>query len=334
MLWDLHFHSTDSDGKHTNTEVIEQIKLLTWTHDPQGQSIWAMTNHDCYSPTFVLPARDAGINAVWATEISAHSNELDTSLHITCYTPVLSESIKNYVDGVLIGKTEKVRKQVALLASHGFPIEYDSFLTWARAAWYRPIVLSNAHITQYLFDPMRKDETLSVLADTINWSIIQSSQFLDECLKDAGQYNHLGAVEITPYEPELSELLTLAQRENIILSVAHPNFSFSPVYKRAGVNADPDTRWNHFHSHILPVLDELWVRNYEINAMATLEQADAIQNIAQKRNWLITYGSDNHGKTRKDAKHGLLGVQNDYFKSESVRKILQPTRDKLMGWIH
>ncbi len=57
-----------------------------------------MTNHDCHSPGFVLPARDAGINAIWATEISAHSNELDSSLHITCYTPVLSASVQKYID--------------------------------------------------------------------------------------------------------------------------------------------------------------------------------------------------------------------------------------------
>lgn len=93
-----------------------------------------MTNHDCYSPTFVLPARDAGINAIWATEISAHSKEIDTSLHITCYTPVLSTTIKRLIDGVLKGKTEKVRKQLVLLASHGFPIDSDSFMSWALAA--------------------------------------------------------------------------------------------------------------------------------------------------------------------------------------------------------
>jgi hypothetical protein len=119
----------------------------------------------------------------------------------------------------------------------------------------------------------------------------------------------------------------------MILSVAHPNFSFHPIYKRAGVNADAARRWDHFHSDILPELDTLGVRNYEINAMATPEQAATIQTIVQKRNGLITYGSDNHGRTKAEVKHGLLGVQNNYFDSDSVRKILQPTRDKLMEWI-
>ena len=101
-------------------------------------------------------------------------------------------------------------------------------------------------------------------------------------------------------------MIQIAKKEDIILSVAHPNFSFHPVYKRAGVNADRDQRWSHFHSDIFPQLDEIGIHNYEINAMATPEQATQIHTIVQKRNGLITYGSDNHGKSKTDAKHGLL----------------------------
>ncbi|MBC7498661.1 hypothetical protein H7170_03405 [Candidatus Gracilibacteria bacterium] len=329
MLGDFHYHSTDSDGKYSNPQIIEQIQALIEKNDPKHQSVWAMTNHDCYSPGFVLPARDAGVNAIWATEISAHSNELDSSLHITCYTPTLSANIKYWIDRVLVGKTEKVRQQVILLASYGFPIDADSFMSWAIAAGYRPIVLSNAHITQYLFDKTRKDETLRVLKTHTQSSIIDGIHFLDECLKESGKYKHLGVVEIEPYEPELSELIHIAEKEDIILSVAHSNFSFHPVYKMAGVNVDANMRWDYFHSDILPVLDDIGIRNYEINAMATLEQATAIHTIVQKRNGLITYGSDNHGKSKTDAKHGLLGVQNNYLTPE----ICRPIRDRLMGFI-
>ena len=92
-----------------------------------------MTNHDCYSRGFVEPARDTGIRAIWATEISAHSNELDTSLHITCYTPVLSDAVRVCIDRVLVGKTQKVRKQILLLESNGFPINLDAFMSWTLA---------------------------------------------------------------------------------------------------------------------------------------------------------------------------------------------------------
>ncbi len=153
---------------------------------------------------------------------------------------------------------------------------------------------------------MRRGETIRVLAHHTQSTIRDGTHFLDECLKETGEYKHLGAIEIEPYEPELSDLITLARREDILLSVAHPNFSFHPVYKRAGVNGDADTRWDHFYKEILPVLDDLGIYNYEINAMAAPEHAGAIHTIVQKRNGFITYGSDNHGKSKTDAKHGLL----------------------------
>jgi predicted metal-dependent phosphoesterase TrpH len=95
---DLHFHSTNSDGDKTPEERIKQIQLL----DPDNLYPWAMTDHDCYSPNFVLPARELGIKAIWATEISAHSRELDCSLHVTCYSREISQNIKERIDAVLI----------------------------------------------------------------------------------------------------------------------------------------------------------------------------------------------------------------------------------------
>ncbi len=325
MLWDLHFHSTDSDGKYDNAHLIHQIQAI----DPNNQWIWAMTNHDCYSPTFVEPARSLGINAIWATEISAHSNELNTSLHITCYTPILSDAIRRMIDGVLLGKAQKVAQQITLLQSGWFPIEYDGLMRWASSLGYRPTALSNAHITQYLFDPVRRDETLRVLADATQWNIINSSDFLHECLKESGEYSKIGSVTIEPYEPELSDLIQIAKKQDIILSVAHPNFSFAPVYKRAWYNGSADERGEYFASEIYPVLSELGIENYEINTMATPSQVAMIYKMATHLWWLVTYGSDNHGKSKPDAKHGLLGVQNESLTQEMTR----PIRERLLEFL-
>ncbi len=325
MLWDLHFHSTDSDGIHDNTHIIEQISSL----DPTRQGIWAMTNHDCYSPGFVLPARDLGIKAIWATEISAHSDELDTSLHITCYTPILSDAIRRMIDGVLLGKAQKVAQQVTLLQSGWFPIEYDGLMRWANSLGYREIALSNAHITQYLFDPVRRNETLRVLADATQSNITNSSDFLHECLKESGEYSKIGSVTIESYEPELSDLIQLAQKQDIILSVAHPNFSFAPVYKRAWYNGSADERGEYFVDEIYPLLSELGIENYEINTMATPRQVEMIYKMATHLWWLITYGSDNHGKSKTDAKHGLLGKQNESLTQEMAR----PIRERLLEFL-
>jgi hypothetical protein len=157
---------------------------------------------------------------------------------------------------------------------------------------------------------------MEVLVDLTNGNITSSSLFLQECLKETGVYGYIGSIVVSPYEPELSTLIELSRQEDMILSVAHPNFSFHPVYKHAGANGDPQTRWDHFHSRILPILDEIGIRNYEINSMATPEQILAIRDIVHERNGLVTYGSDNHGKSKTDAKHGLLGKQNQFLDSE------------------
>jgi histidinol phosphatase-like PHP family hydrolase len=120
------------------------------------------------------------------------------------------------------------------------------------------------------------------------------TQFLNECLKEAGEYSHLGYSQIEPYEPELADLIHRLPHDDIILSIAHPNFSFSPVYKRYKMNSSLESRMQCFRERILPVLDDIGIRNYEINAKATPNQVQMIADIVIKRGGYITYGSDNH----------------------------------------
>ncbi len=110
-----------------------------------------MTDHDRFSPDFVLPARDEGIQAVWATEISAHSRELDQSFHITCYTPTLSLQIQSMTDSVLRGKTGKIELQIRQLQEKGFPIEKEGFFAWMRSIGHNPTNASNWHLAHYIF---------------------------------------------------------------------------------------------------------------------------------------------------------------------------------------
>lgn len=323
--WDLHFHSTNSDGILTPDERIEQIQLL----DPNNQYPWAMTDHDCYSPNFVEPARALGIKAIWATEISAHSNELDCSFHVTCYSHELSQSIKSCIDGILIWKTAKVIEQIKKLQGHGFPINEADFFSWIKLRWYREIAVSNAHIAWYLFDSSRKNITVQLLKDLTWWDIDTLGEFIRECLQTGGSYINIGNIEVPAYEPEISNLIQIADREDIILSVAHPNFSFNRIYKRYWVNADPIGRANHFHDRILPILSDLGMRNYEINAMATPEQVVYLTELVKKTGGMNTFGSDNHGSDRKDHKHEIFWKQNPLL----TREIVQPITERLLSFV-
>ena len=176
MPSDLHFHSTDSDGKSTNSERIDEIEKI----DPEHRGIWAMTNHDCFSPGFVERARERGISALWGVEISVHSEELDHSFHITCYTPTISEKIRRLTEGILKGKTMKVISQIQKLQDYGFDIEEQDFFTWVHGHGFRIDGVSNAHITEYLW---QKDTTIPLLRDLTHGEIQNRYNFLHECLK-------------------------------------------------------------------------------------------------------------------------------------------------------
>jgi hypothetical protein len=123
-----------------------------------------MTNHDLYTREFVEGGRNIGLKTLWATEISAHSNELDTSLHVTCYTSTLVKDIQQSTDMILQGKKAKVESQIQKLQSNGFPIDTHTFFSWVQAHGYRTLSVSNAHITEYLFSPEREESTRHVLA--------------------------------------------------------------------------------------------------------------------------------------------------------------------------
>ncbi len=317
LYWDLHFHSTNSDGNKTPEERISQIQLL----DPDNQCLWAMTDHDCYSPNFVEPARIAGIRAIWATEISAHSNELDCWLHITCYSPTVSIDIKNRIDSVLIWKTLKVIEQIKKLQEHGFPINEADFFLWVEIQGYRKIAVSNAHISAYLLDESRKNISILVLNDLTGWIITTHEWFIRECLQDGGSYPNIGVVTVAQYEPEISDLVEIAKREDSIISVAHPNFSFNKIYKKYWFNVDPIARSHYFHDTILPILSDLGIKNYEINAKTTPEQVDYLIQIVQQTGGMNTFWSDNHGSNREDNKHGIFGKQNPVLTHEIVKPI-------------
>ncbi len=322
---DLHFHSTDSDGNKTNAERIEQIRRL----DPKNTGIWAMTNHDRYSPGFVLPARAQGIRSVWATEISAHSQELDISLHITCYTPRLSEGVRRLTDAVLIGKNGKILQQITKLRSHGFPIDSDGFFSWMDSIGHDHANASNWHLSEYLW---KKPETPLLVHDLTQGKVTTQFSFLLDCLKENGSYAHIGAVKVSPYEPELSTLVSLARTEDMLLSVAHPNFSFLKyTYQNYQAQASKE-KSQAFETHIAPKLVDIGIRNFEINTMATPEWVEVVDRVTRSAWGILTYGSDSHGweeqVKHRDSKHAFFWEKNSALTPEMVA----PVEKKLLEY--
>ena len=95
------------------------------------------------------------------------------------------------------------------------------------------------------------------------------------------------------------------------------------------MNGDPVARANHFHNKILPILTDIGMNNYEINAKATPEQVGYLTQLVKKTGGMNTFGSDNHGSDKEDNKHGIFGKQNPLL----IHETIQPITDRLLSFI-
>lgn len=88
---------------------------------------------------------------------------------------------------------------------------------------------TNWHIAEYIW---RQKDALTIVADLTNGTVKDSIDFLKECLRENGDFAHVGYHKVARYEPEIDTLAAIAAEEDIVLSVAHPNFSFTKKLKK------------------------------------------------------------------------------------------------------
>lgn len=93
-----------------------------------------------------------------------------------------------------------------------------------------PESATNYHIAQYIW---QHSENRSRTQDLTNGKIQSDNheksmlRFMKECLRETGDYASIGFHRSPAYELELRDLTQIAKKEGAILSVAHPNFSFT-----------------------------------------------------------------------------------------------------------
>lgn len=320
IMWDLHNHTNVSDGTVAPEARIPQIIEL----DPNNQGFWAVSDHDRLNPKFVECARAEWIKAIWATEISAHSDEIGLSLHMTCYLPQYSEKVAKILAGIIEGRKAKVLWQTQKLRESWFHIDDSWFFEWIQSQGMSIDSATNWHIAQYIWQNKEnrwrvKDLTNNVIQDKewIQWQMV----FMKECLRDNGDFAELGYFRTPRYEPEISRLVEIVKKEDGILSVAHPNFSFTKHLNNSYGTNSRESRIEAFADSIVPKLSEVWVFNYEINALASSEWVQIIANTVQKTRWVITYGSDNHWDSVSNSKHGIFWVQNPLLTDDMIRQL-------------
>jgi hypothetical protein len=320
IIWDLHNHTNASDGTVEPKARIPQIIEL----DPKNQGFWAVTDHDWFNSVFVEGARAEWIKALWATEISAHSKEINVSLHMACYLPQYSEGVAAILAGIIEWRKTKVLWQTQKLREVWFQIDDNWFFWWIQSQGMSIDSATNWHIAHYIWQNKENRGIATALTNGViqdieweQWQLL----FMKECLRENGDFAEVGYFKAPMYEPEISYLAQIIKKEDGILSVAHPNFSFLKHNEiRYGAQSEQDGI-EAFAKHLVPRLSEAWVINYEINALASPAWVEVLWDTIERTGWLITYGSDNHGLEERDGNHGIFWIQNPLLTEEMVRRI-------------
>lgn len=161
-----------------------------------------------------MRAREAGFDTFSGAEISARSESLGISLHVTCYTPELSSHFSSLVEGIVLGRKKKIAGQIEQLAKKGFQINIKDFSLWIALQGMSPDMASNWHIASYLWRDESSSKASLALAESLtNGRVHDKESFMKECLRATGEYREVGYFVSDPYEPSLGKIAKMAEGE-------------------------------------------------------------------------------------------------------------------------
>jgi len=297
MKLDMHFHSTKSDGTCSPEERIKQAK-------ERWLGFIALTDHDIISRWFKSQASQVWMQSCESVEISARNYQHNKSLHLTMYANHIQDDIDAILHNITESKSILIKKQIDFLNSKWFQIDIDEFYCFA-CSWWRTI--DNLHrfdIIVYIFaTPYNKKHAIF-----INWDVdISYIDFYNKYMKRWWEEFDKYWVTIDEYEASLEIVRNIKEKNNAILSIPHPNFTF---------------KWwiSEFQNNLEHYINIWGVNALEINARATQEWVKAILE-AKDTYWLyLTFGSDCHRIWIPDDKHWDFWEMNPYISEDFIKK--------------
>ena len=158
-----------------------------------------------------------------------------------------------------------------------------------------------------------------IILTSIIWEDPTILKFYHQCMKRAGPLYWEYGIEIDEYEPEISDVAGIATTDKWILSIAHPNFTFSRE----------KMKW--FRELYEDIYRPFGIQAVEINGKATKKWVDAILDMKLQYGdeLQLTFGSDCHNIGRPDDKHEDLGVQNQYVPADVMQREMNQFRERL-----
>jgi predicted metal-dependent phosphoesterase TrpH len=152
-VYDLHSHSTNSDGEHS-VEKVAQLMAAS------GVMHWSLTDHDTIAgwDTAAAAALQEGINFIPGVEITCNPglpvvpSEMElwgrdrapTSWHLLAYFPLGSvtagqrASFKTWLEPLGESRGPRMERMVALANEHGLEIDLDAVMSRADGSVGRP----------------------------------------------------------------------------------------------------------------------------------------------------------------------------------------------------
>lgn len=142
LRYDLHCHSTRSDGLCAPAEVVLRAAR-------RGVDVLALTDHDELAglPEAIDAARDAGIALVPGSELSVSWEDLTLHVVALAFDPGDS-ALAGGIDSIRSGRSSRARRIGDSLAAAGVPGAYEGALGYVTSER----LVSRTHFARYLVD--------------------------------------------------------------------------------------------------------------------------------------------------------------------------------------
>lgn len=310
-MYDLHFHTTHSDGVNSSQEMVDAaiskwVRLIACTeHDIVNREVPRLVS-EFHSRVENLYFQQAPyIDAVEWVEVSVghQDGEYNKSMHIATYSRYFGSEYDDFLTRIRDGRVEKIKLQCDTLDSHGFRILFSGKIVpfslanlLARFPLVQPDNLNNAHINEVIIE---NPENV-ILLISLTWGEVNEKNFLRQWLKREGKHSKMLSLphDLPAYEPTFESLMSQLDRENTVISLVHPHLTFA-------TQAEFQERIGR--------LVELGLSAIEINNQAPPEWVELILRNRKEYDLLLTFGSDSHGAGVVDRIHGELGTINPHI---------------------
>ena len=282
----------------------------------QNINMCAITEHDVVNRKLKQLLVDTDIAVPEAVEISAKNYTRDKSLHILYYANSVSREVDSLLENVLFLKKQMLNLQIQKLQDMWFKIDIDDVLSFIKKIGHWEEGMNKWNIVNCMFNWTNAEYNRKYF-ENIFWEQSSYSWFYYNCMKSEWKFYNDYKVEAWKYEPDLEDISKLAVKDNAILSIAHPNFTFK--------------KWPEEFKKELSYYIDAWVNAIEFNAKVDYAWWKVIMESREKYDLILTFGSDCHMIWWDDDKHATFWTMSSFLNDDVIKENYQKFRKQI--WI-